>query len=381
MKMSTLGLAALIGCAPLLAQAQAEPQGGGGVRTQVKGTDLTIYGVFDLFAARFSTKSAGHTENTTEIASGGNGGSRLGFYATRPVNPDLTVGGRIEAGINLDSGRIGSSATVMESTARTDRVWSRQAYLSMASKKAGELRIGRQQGPTYQFMTQYDPILMPSVDGWGVLTTLGSQTPGVTTGFYINPTLRTENTIYYETPNLGGVVAKASYSGRDSRSTDRSIADISLNYARGPLSVGLLALHASGTNTARSVKEQALAASYDFALVKPYLTYIQRNKANPAVSGGDPSEQKTLLLGAIVPVSREGAIRASWGRYSHDLPNRDATNLAIAYTHDVAPGFMLYGGISYLKQDSASRIPIFTSAIPDAGESVNAITVGASVRF
>jgi hypothetical protein len=116
-------------------------------------------------------------------------------------------------------------------------------------------------------------------------------------------------------------------------------------------------------------------------VVKPYITLIQRDTTNPALTGGDNSNQRTALLGAIVPVSKEGQIRLSLGRYSNQRANRDATGLAIAYTHDVAPGFMVYGGLSLLRQDSASRIPIFTSAVPDAGKSVNAITVGAAFRF
>lgn len=374
MKLSLIGAAALVACAPLMAQE-------GGIKTAIKGTDLTLYGVFDLFASRYSTTVAGRSDATTEIGSGGVGGSRLGFLAARAINPDVTVGGRLEAGINFDSGRIGSSTSVVEATARTDRVWSRQAYLSIASKKYGELRVGRQQGPTYQFMTFYDPILMPSVDGWGVLTTLGGLVPGATSGFYINPTIRTDNTLYYQSPDFSGFHVKTSYSARDSRQTDKSLFDMSLNYANGPLNASVLLLRASATTTASDVSETALAASYDLGAIKPYVTYIQRDKTNPALIGGDSSEQRTLLLGAIVPVSKEGKVRMSLGRYTHERANRNATGLAIAYTHDVDPGFMLYGGVSLLRQDSASRIPIFTSAVPDAGKSVNAITVGAAFRF
>ncbi len=374
MKLGLIGVAALMACAPVMAQE-------GGIKTAVKGTDLTIYGVFDLYAARYSTTAAGVTETTTEVGSGGVGGSRLGFLASRNVNADLTVGGRLEAGINLDSGRIGSSTNPVEATARTDRVWSRQAYLSIASKKFGEVRLGRQQGPTYQFMTQYDPILMPTVDGWGVLTTLGAPVAGSTSGFYINPTIRTDNTIYYQSPEFNGFHVKTSYAGRDSKDTDKSIFDFSLNYGKGPLNASLLLLRASGSKTSTDVNEAALAASYDFGVVKPYITLIQRDTTNPALTGGDNSNQRTALLGAIVPVSKEGQIRLSLGRYSNQRANRDATGLAIAYTHDVAPGFMVYTGLSLLRQDSDSRIPIFTSAIPDKGKSVNAITVGAAFRF
>ncbi|MDZ4175353.1 MAG: porin [Hydrogenophaga sp.] len=374
MKFSLIGVAALMACAPVMAQE-------GGIKTAIKGTDLTLYGVFDAFAARYSTTAAGRTEATTEVGSGGVGGSRLGFLAMRTVNPDLTVGGRLEAGINLDSGRVGSSTNPAEATPRTDRVWSRQAYLSIASKKGGELRVGRQQGPTYQFMTQYDPILMPAIDGWGVLTTLGGRVPGDATGFYINPTIRTDNTIYYQSPEFSGFQLKTSYSGRDSRQTDKSIFDVSLNYAKGPLNASVLLLRASGTSTATDVNETALAASYDFGAIKPYVTFVQRDTTNPALTGGDDSNQRTALLGAIIPVSKEGQVRVSLGRYTNERDDRNATGVAIAYTHDVAPGFMLYGGLSFLKQDSGSRIPIFTSAVPDAGKSVNAITVGASFRF
>lgn len=374
MKFSWIGVAALVACAPAMAQ-------DGGIKTAFKGTDLTIYGVFDLFGARYSTTAAGRKENTTEVGSGGVGGSRLGFLVSRAITPELTVGGRLEAGINFDSGRIGSSSGVIESAARTDRVWSRQAYLSIAPKGFGEIRVGRQQGPTYQFMTQYDPVLMPAVDGWGVLTTLGAPVGGATSGFYINPTIRTDNTVYYESPQMGGFQVKTSYSGRDSVATSKSMFDASLNYANGPLNTSVLILRASGTNTANSVSESAFAASYDLGYIKPYLTYVQRDTTNPAMVGGDNSDQKTLLLGGIVPVSKQGQIRFSVGKYSHERANRDATGLALAYTHDVGPGFMVYGGVSFLKQERASRIPIFTSAVPDAGQSVNAVTVGAAFRF
>ena len=51
-------------------------------------------------------------------------------------------------------------------------------YRDWKTATLGALRLGRQQGPTYTFFPTYDPMLLPSMDAWGVLSTLGSHAPG-----------------------------------------------------------------------------------------------------------------------------------------------------------------------------------------------------------
>jgi GBP family porin len=383
MKKSFIGLAAVLACAPLLAQNQPS------VHTSIKGTDLTIYGVVDVYAARYTTTTAAGTDDSKyEVGSGGASGSRLGFLATRSVNADLTVGGRYEAGINTDDGTAGQQGG-------KNRIWSRQAYLSLNSKRLGEVRVGRLQGPTYDFMSLYDPMLMPTADGWGVVPAAG--------GFSTNPAYRVENSIEYISPRFNGVQVKASLSAGENSATVPAFADISVIYETGPLSIGFLynktdstaglaatpasptALATIGVKPRDSVSETSLAAYYDFGVVKPYITIIRKNltDANITARGAvtNANSESVSLLGAIIPVSQDGQVRVSYGKYGSGKVEADAIGAAIAYTHNVDPGLMLYTAYSRLTQDDKGTARLFNSPQPLAGKSVNAIVAGVTWRF
>lgn len=379
MRKSLIGAAAALASASLFAQAT--------VHTGLKDTDLTIYGVVDMVLIGYDTS----VQSKTVLGSGGSQTSRLGFLASRGFSPDLKAGFRVEAGINADTGTPSSTGGV------ANRVWSRQAYFLLASKRLGELRVGRVQGPTYDFVAYYDPMLMPTADSWGVLTTLGAPVPGaplgtgLPNGFNINPTIRTDNTIEYVSPKLYGFTAKASYSFNERSTTVGKFADLSLNYSNGPLDVGIVFLKVGSTAGAGTVKpttsveETAIAASYDFGIVKPYVQFQRKSNTDPTVGTNglalNGNKEDVKLFGAIVPVSVEGKVRLTYGKYSSGSVNRDATSSAVAYTHDLDPGLMLYAGYSHLSQGSAGQWLLFQSAKPAAGKPVNAVVLGAAWRF
>lgn len=378
MKKLAAGMSALCACAASIAQtAPAAP---------ASASSLKIYGVADISIAHYRTSG----ESKTAMHAGGSG-SRIGFLAQEALGDGWSVGARLEAGVNLDSGT--SSST----NGNPNRVFGRQAYAELAHERYGVLRLGRQEGPTYAFFPTYDPMLLPAMDAWGVVTTLGQPAPGVAsgtgrpTGFLINPTGRTENTIGYISPRIGGVQGKLSYSLDEGAATQPSLLEANLDYASGPLQFGVLYVKAGatpGTGTVRATdsnQEIAFGAKYTAGPVQPYFSYIRRDSTDPtrAAGGGilNANSETVRLFGAVIPVSARGAVRMTYGLYASGVADSDARNYGLAYTYELSRRLMLMAAVTRLTQDGAARFPVFQSPMPRAGAKVDAVTTGLTWRF
>ncbi|WP_182284413.1 porin [Comamonas testosteroni] len=371
----------IIGVAALGAISMANAQ-----QQDSSGSSVRIYGVADLAVAHYRTSG----QSKTAMHAGGSG-SRLGFLSSEDLGQGLKANARLEAGINLDSGT--SSST----NGMPNRFWSRQAYVELESRAWGAIRAGRLEGPTYNFFPKFDPMLLPAMDAWGVLTTLGSGAPGsasgrgVSTGFLINPTQRTENTLAYISPRWSGLQAKLSYSFNEGSQTQPKLIEAAVDYDNGPLTLGALLVRASSTPGSGSVRptksntEYALGASYKAGPVQPYFTYIHRDTTDPTLSSNgaalNGSSESVKLLGAVIPVSERGNLRMTVGRYSSGTDESDATSYGVAYTYDVSRSVMLMAAVTRLTQNGKSRWPVFQSPIPNAGNSVNGVILGITSRF
>lgn len=372
------GMTAL--CASAAAFAQEAP------RAAPAPTDgVRVYGVADISIARYRTSG----ESKTAMHAGGSG-SRIGFLATENLGQGWSISARYEAGINLDNGS--SSST----NGNPNRVFSRQAYAELAHRDLGSLRFGRQQGPTYDFFPTYDPMLLPAMDAWGVVTTLGSPAPGVAsgtgrpTGFLINPTGRTENTIGYTSPRVGGVQGRLSYSPNEGLATQATLLEAAADYVAGPLQLGLLYVKAGATDGAgarlatESNSEIAFGAKYQAGPVHPYFSYIRRESTDPTRRVGgvlNDNSESARMFGVAIPVSARGTVRMTFGTYSSGAADSDAKNYGIAYTHEISRRLMVMVAATHLSQDGSAAYPVFQSPVPRAGESVDAITTGMTWRF
>lgn len=372
------GMTAL--CASAAAFAQEAPSA-----PQAPSDGVRVYGVADISIARYRTSG----ESKTAMHAGGSG-SRIGFLASENLGQGWSVNARYEAGINLDNGS--SSST----NGNPNRVFSRQAYVELAHRELGSLRLGRQQGPTYDFFPTYDPMLLPAMDAWGVVTTLGSPAPGVAsgtgapTGFLINPTGRTENTIGYTSPRVGGVQGRLSYSPNEGAATQATLLEAAADYVAGPLQLGLLYVRAGATDGAgarlatESNDEIAFGAKYQAGPVHPYFSYIRREATDPTRRAGgvlNGNSESVRLFGVAIPVTARGTVRMTYGLYSSGAVDSDAKNYGIAYTYEVSRRLMLMVAATRLSQDARAAYPVFQSPLPRAGESVDAITTGMTWRF
>lgn len=379
MKKFLVGMTAL--CASAVSFAQEAPGAAPAQAGNVK-----LYGVADVALANYRTSG----QSKTAMHAGGSG-SRIGFLASENLGQGWTVTARLEAGVNLDSGT--SSST----NGAANRVFGRQAYVEIASKQFGALRLGRQQGPTYDFFPGYDPMLLPAMDSWGVVTTLGFAAPGTPTGtgapggFLINPTTRTENTVGYISPRLAGVQGRLSYSANEGSATQPALLEAGMDYVRGALQVGVLFVRAGSTTGAGTVlgadsnSEIALGAKYEAGPVQPYFSYIRRASTDPTRvrAGGilNDHSENVKLLGLAIPVSARGTVRMTYGHYSSGMANSDASNVGVAYTYAVTRSLQLMAAVTHLTQDGAARYMVFQSPRPKAGEPVDAITTGLTWRF
>jgi len=366
MKKSVVGITALCASAVAFAQTSTEAP-------EAQSSSLKIYGVADIALAHYTTSG----ESRTAMHPGGSG-SRIGFLASERLGQGWTINARLEAGVNLDTGT--SSST----NGSPNRVFGRQAYVEIENRDFGAVRLGRQQGPIYDFFPTYDPMLLPAMDAWGVVTTLGFPAPGVASGtgapsgFLINPTGRTENTIGYISPRKAGVQARLSYSPNEGVATQPRLLEAGLDYVTGPLQVGVLYVSAGATSGAGTVKatdsnsEIAVGAKYEAGPVRPYFSYIRRESTDPTrrTGGGvlNGNGETVKLFGLAIPVSERGTVRMTYGRYSSGLADSDASNYGVAYTYDVSRRLMVMAAVTRLTQDGAARYLVFQSPRPRAGE-------------
>lgn len=369
-----------MGCLTLPALAVAQTP------SDINPSTVRIYGVADLGIAHYTTSGKSKTAMHSAAS-----GSRLGFFVSEDLGQGLKVNVRLESGVNMDDGSTSST------NGKAGRFWSRQAYIEVESNTWGGLRFGRLEGPTYSFFPKFDPMLLPSMDAWGVLTTLGARSPGAalsngkSNGFLINPTNRTDNTIGYTSPQWQGLQAKVSYSFQEGEKARPKLFEGAVDYSNGPLTVGVLLVKASKTSgdtsnlPTDSVTEYAIGASYKAGPVQPYLSYIHRNKANPTLQNDgsvmNGRSESVKLFGAVVPVSERGYVRMTMGKYSSASQDSDAKSYGLAYTYHMSKSIMLIAAATHLTQGAKSDWPVFQSPRPDAGKSVSGVIFGVNTRF
>ena len=113
----------------------------GAVPAASAATDVSIYGVVDLYGAY---QRGDRTE--VRLDSGGLSGSRLGFSASHDLPGGLKALGRLEAGVAADNGM----------STQGGRTWGRQAWVGLAGG-FGTVMLGRQYTPNFVGLATDDP--------------------------------------------------------------------------------------------------------------------------------------------------------------------------------------------------------------------------------
>ena len=274
---------------------------------------LTIYGTLDggylsrsgdngAYAAQAGARFAGHK---TEITSGIESESRLGFTGSRDLHNGLTALFQLEAGFSIDDGK----STL--SDAEGNSVFRRKSFIGLAGR-LGTVVMGRIDGGRYSVAGKYDPFANGTVANMASLQVHGT---------------RADNAVAYISPSWNGASFLAAYTtnlvGQESPGNkgDGRLWAFIPSYAKGPLSLtlDLEQLSAKG-NEDHKLNILVAGASYDFGAVKlhGYWENIKTNKYQDIFDGTFATysallNHRSWMLGLSAPVLGDKArLRASY---------------------------------------------------------------------
>lgn len=292
-------------------------------------SSVTVYGILDMGISSVNTKSSAAA--SVDATTSGLGlvqalsTSRIGFRGVEDLGGGLTAGFQIEGNVHANPGTTGSnSATAFQ--------FGRHQFVTLTSKTAGGVLIGKTDAIVKQIFDSYDAgfsnNLTGAYDGMGT-----SLTDMDTSSNVIGS--RRDNVIRYTSPSLGGVNLSAGYMKNSSKSETAGVATIDTEdntgyeagarYAAGNISAGLgyrsakaqnmaVALVAAAAGNAGTAavaaantvtNSWAAGLSYDFGPVIGYLQYFNQAIKNEIAS--TEVKESAYAFGVRVPV---GAVTA-----------------------------------------------------------------------
>jgi len=323
MKKSLLALAAM-GAFAGTAQAQSS---------------VTVYGILDMGYASINQKSsaAAPVDVTTSglnvaqpLAS-----SRLGFRGVEDLGGGLTAGFQIEANVHTNPGTTGSNnATAFQ--------FGRHQFVTLESKTAGRVLLGKTDAIVKQIMDSYDAgfsnNLIGAYDGMGVSLS-DIDTAAANANVIGN---RRDSVLRYTSPSLGGVNLTAGYMKNTLKSETNSVAtvdtedntgyELGARFAQGKISAGLGYRSAKSQNMAVAAvaavpatpttgtvavaaantvtNSWAAGLSYDAGPVIGYFQYFNQAIKNELTS--TEVKENAFAVGVRAPITKEATLFASY---------------------------------------------------------------------
>jgi predicted porin len=312
MKRKLIALSALASCGMAAAQ-----------------TSVTLFGIVDAAYAHGS----GSTANRTQLVSGANNSSRLGFRGTEDLGAGMSASFWLEAQFNTDNGTGVATNTNNQATGTAGNLgltFNRRSTVSLAGPW-GEVRLGRDYTGHYRNRVDTDPFGVVGVGATQVnVGSLAGQT-----------STRASNAIgYFLPPNLGGFFGQVQYYlGENASGTatedDGNGYSLRGGYQAGPLVVS--AAYARQQFAAGDIVSTNLGAIYDAKAVK-LMAAVFRDKTESAT----PFSGKGYTLGAIAPVG-VGEFKLALSSYGSDAGLKPKTQkAAIGYVHNLSKRTALY---------------------------------------
>lgn len=306
---------------------------------------VSVYGLMDLGVV---AESGGPGGSLLKLTSGVSAGSRIGFRGTEDLGSGLKAKFVIESGIAADTGGVTQGGLV----------YGRQAFVGLDGA-FGSLTAGRQYTPHFIAIDEVDPF--------------GTALAGNSTNL-MGTTARMDNALIYSTPSLGGFSAQGAYGFGEvagNRSGNRQLGG-RLNYALGPLTLGLAYHSANDATGARAGKNTLVSGKYDFGHGWVSLGYN--------VNDGAPGlDNRDVLVGVSVPVA-SGTLLASYiQKDDRTAANQDANQIGVGYVHDLSKRTALY--TSYARIDNKNGAAYTVGSAIEAGSGNRAFNVGVRHRF
>ncbi len=283
-------------------------------------SSVTIYGVVDM---GFKAENAG-SGTRLSLDSGNQSGSRVGFKGTEDLGGGLKANFLLEAGFNADTGAMASGNTL----------FNRSSYVSL-SGGFGEVKFGRINTVVYSNAGVFDPF--------------GDTLAGDSARLFNYGGSRTDNTVNYSFADKSGINGQVAYSFGEvagSTSANRTIAG-AIGYAAGPAAAVLTHQSTKTATGADTNKTTLIGGNYNFGLLQPFVAYAF-NK------GSSLGNTRDALIGLNINLNPNDVIMTSlMHKFDKDADHRDATQIAIGYSHNLSKRTNLYTSVARLKNNYA----------------------------
>ena len=234
-------------------------------------SSVTLFGIVD---AAYSA-GKGDKSNKTQLTNSGYNSSRLGFRGVEDLGGGMKAAFHIEGALANDNGN--SSGLTFQ----------RRSTVSLEGG-LGEVRLGRDYTPHFWNHTVYDAF---GTNGVGTSRALNTAAGGSTT-------VRSDNTIGYFTPSMGGLKLQVQTYLGEAASTGPKVGSgnsLRVTFDQGKLSAAV----ASGTTTTGAgteIKSTNMGASYDLGIAK-----VMVLSTTDAATG--QADVKGSNIGALVPMA------------------------------------------------------------------------------
>lgn len=314
-------------------------------------SSVTMFGVADVGVAHLT----GNGTSKTGVSTGGANISRWGFRGMEDLGGGLKAGFWLEAGMNLDDGSGKGTGGGL--------AFNRRSTVSLLGK-FGELRLGRDDSPTFLSTLIFDPFLTNGVGGTMSFIMLGAP-------------IQISNSIGYLLPaDLGGFYGQLQHArGEQTTSTGASTSagnytGARLGYRNGPVNIALASGQLKGATGNDNVDANNLGASYDFGPVKPMLLWVTEKKGATKITA--------IQLGLTAPVGA-GEFRASVARYDTANSNADWRKFAIGYGYNLSKRTQVYGSLARVSNKDGAQKSIGVQGLSAPGTSLGGNSSGYEV--
>ena len=320
-------------------------------------SSVTLFGVVDngLRNVKNGNKSL------SSMATDGNASSRIGFRGVEDLGGGLRAGFWLEGGVAADVGNIGggngSGATA---------IFNRRATVSLLGNW-GEIRLGRDYVPTFWNHTVFDPF---GTNGVGSATNLIAIAPTVAPFGNAQTLVRTNNSVGYFLPAIGGLYGQAMYAFGENATYPQKYAGARIGYAAGPVNVAAsfgktFSIAETRNNNAapngsfyKDMTAWNVAGSFNAGFLTVYAQYHNYETGNASLAK-DKLTLKNYMGGVAIPVGA-GTIKVSAAKTKRELPgatatstvSRSATQFAAGYVYDLSKRTAVYVHASQIDNDT-----------------------------
>jgi len=316
-------------------------------------SSVTLFGVIDVNVGWVDNDEATYQLGTNGISS-----SRLGFRGTEDLGGGLKAGFWLEGEFDADTGR--GSASFGNGDPTSYFAFLRRSTVSLVNEW-GEIRLGRDNTPTYWAWSVYDPFGEKGVGNSQNLISTSNLVKG--SGGSYGTLSRANNMATYFLP--GGIVGPGLF-GQISVAAGEGAAGNKyyggrIGYASGPFSIAaayaVTDVTVSGDVTATAWN---IGGSWNFGFLKLLGFYNQTDVSGGSFAGSD---QDNWLVGATAP----------WGQWNFKisyagangggtLSGADATQFAIGADYNLSKRTALYGTYSLIDNDSKSNFRVLSAS-------------------